>query len=274
MAGAVRPGNDGVILWIDGAHSPAENMRRDAALLAAAESGAAPVLRLFCFSPHGITLGMGQDPARELDLERCAGDGVTWAVRPTGGRAIFHADEWTYSLASPIDDADWGGSLDEVYARTSTLLIASLRRLGVPAEWAAGAARSPAIAGGPKATAAPCFASTARHEVEIGGRKLIGSAQRRTRSAVLQQGSVLLGPGHLRLADYLAIPDPDRARVRDRLEAASSHTAPWLGDSPPLPRWGEALQVEIAPLAGRFDGASGAFLLTSPKTGSYTRAFA
>jgi lipoate-protein ligase A len=263
-----------VILWIDGAHSPAENMRRDASLLAAAEAGAPPVLRLFSFVPHGITLGMGQDPARQLDLERCARDGVAWAARPTGGRAIFHADEWTYSLASPIAHPDWGGSLDAVYARVSALLIASLRRLGVPAEWAAGATRSPALAGSAAATAAPCFASTARHEVEIGGRKLIGSAQRRTRSAVLQQGSVLLGPGHLRLADYLAIADPDRARVRQRLEEASSHAGPWLPDSPPLARWGEALQAEIEGLTRRFDGASGAFLLTLPKTGSYTRAFA
>src|SRR5258705_2224055 len=79
-----------MILWVDGAHDPRENMRRDERLLAAAEGGAlaGPVLRLFTFAPAGITLGRAQDPARVLDLERCARDRVPWAVRPTGGRAI------------------------------------------------------------------------------------------------------------------------------------------------------------------------------------------
>jgi lipoate-protein ligase A len=231
------------------------------------------VLRLFSFSPHGITLGMGQDPARELDLGRCAADGIEWAVRPTGGRAIFHAEEWTYSLAAPIDDPSWGGALDAVYERASALLIASLRRLGVPAEWAAGAPRSPADPRGSSAAAAPCFASTARHEVELGGRKLIGSAQRRTRSAVLQQGSVLLGPGHLRLADYLAIPVAHRAIVRDRLDAASAQAGPCLGEGLALAAWGESVHLELGPGIRRVDGASGAFLLTLSETDSYTRAF-
>src|SRR5436853_3259927 len=93
-----------MLLWCDGGHDPAENMRRDAALLAAAEAdaGAPPVLRLFHFVPPGITLGRSQDPARTLDLERCRRDGVPWAVRPTGGRAVFHDAEWTYAFAAPL----------------------------------------------------------------------------------------------------------------------------------------------------------------------------
>ena len=75
-------------------------MRRDAALLERIDRAAAagadetePVLRLFCFAPPGITLGHAQRPERELDLERCRCEGVPWAIRPTGGRAIFHAQE-------------------------------------------------------------------------------------------------------------------------------------------------------------------------------------
>src|SRR4030095_15234407 len=108
-------------------------MRRDAALLAAAEAGAEPVLRLFRFRPHGITLGASQRPEVELDLDRCAADRVPWAVRPTGGRAIFHAEEWTYALACPLDDPDWGGPRDLAYGRISERVVAALRRLGVPA---------------------------------------------------------------------------------------------------------------------------------------------
>ncbi|HEV2104294.1 MAG TPA: hypothetical protein VGU27_01100, partial [Candidatus Eisenbacteria bacterium] len=98
-----------MILWLDGAHPPRRNMARDAGLLAAVADGrlAEPVLRLFAFAPHGITLGRLQDPARELDLERLARDRVPWAVRPTGGRAIFHAEEWTFSLTTPLAPAGW-----------------------------------------------------------------------------------------------------------------------------------------------------------------------
>src|SRR5262245_27998736 len=124
-----------MILWCDGPHDPAENMRRDAALLgrAAADPRFEPVLRLFRFEPHGITLGHAQRPDEVLDLDLCRADGVPSAVRPTGGRAIFHSEEWTYALVARIGDPAWGGTLSEAYARASRLLLASLHRLGVPA---------------------------------------------------------------------------------------------------------------------------------------------
>src|SRR5207247_2054678 len=141
-------GRPRVILWIDGSHAPEENMRRDAMLLANAEAGAPPVLRLFSFHPHGITLGAREHPEDTLDLERCRRDGIPWAVRPTGGRAIFHAEEWTYSLAAAIHDPLWGGTLSEAYDRASRLVLGSLRRLGVPAALAARPRRGPRPAAG------------------------------------------------------------------------------------------------------------------------------
>src|SRR5206468_2014463 len=122
---------------------------------AAAEAGAEPVLRLFRFAPHGITLGASQLPERELDLERCSADGIAWAVRPTGGRAIFHAQEWTYALAAPLDDPEWGGSQGEAYGRVSRLIVASLLRLGLPVSLARAmqrpSATEPRPAGAPAA---------------------------------------------------------------------------------------------------------------------------
>ncbi len=253
-----------MILWRDGGHDPAENMRRDEALLRAAETGAPPVLRLFLFTPPGITLGRAQDPARELDLERCRAAGVPWAVRPTGGRAIYHDEEWTYSLAAPLDDPEWGGALRHAYARASRLIAASLVRLGVPAALAPGGRGDLAPhAGRAGGAALPCFASTARHEIVIGGRKLVGSAQRRTARALLQQGSVLLGPSHLRLAELAALPEAARARARAGLEAASSHAGPWLGPRPPLERWAEALMAELPAGTGLVTGEEGLALLSA-----------
>ena len=246
-----------MILWCDGGHDPAENMRRDAALLEAAAAGAGPVLRLFCFDPAGITLGRAQDPARELDLGRCRAAGLPWAVRPTGGRAIYHDEEWTYSLAAGLADASWGGGLEAAYGRVSTLLVASLVRLGVPAMLAAGTARGDLAPRSARGAAAPCFASTARHEIVVEGRKLVGSAQRRTARALLQQGSVLFGPAHLGLADFLAVPDEVRERVRAELEAASAHAGRWLGTRPPLSRWADALHAELPPGTRRVEGDEG-----------------
>lgn len=258
-----------MFLWCDGGHDPAENMRRDAALLAAAEAGAPPVLRLFRFEPHGITIGHGQDPGAELDLERCRADGVPWARRPTGGRAIFHAEEWTYSLAAALEDPGWGGTLSEAYARVSDLVLRSLVRLGVPARRAGEDARGGASLERGEVSP-PCFASSTRHELALGRGKLVGSAQRRTRRALLQQGSVLLGGGHARLADYVAIADDRRAAWRAALERAAADASPHLGGTAPLERWADALLAELPSGVGRVAGAEGGFLLTLPESGSYT----
>jgi lipoyl(octanoyl) transferase len=259
-----------VILWCDGVHDVAENMRRDATLLAAAERGAPPVLRVFAFSPAGITLGMNQAPARALDLGRCAADGVRWALRPTGGRAIFHAQEWTYALAVPSDHPEWGGRPDDAYGRVSALVLRALVRLGVPAAQVPRRGSPTAGTGIRGSAAAPCFASTARYELVVGDGKLVGSAQRRTARAYLQQGSILLDDGHLRIADYLPLEADARERLREALRRAAGTAAPWLGSAPPLERFADALQAETGSRSTRVNGASGAFLLTVSGTGSYT----
>ncbi len=246
-----------MILWCDGAHDAPENMRRDAALLARVERGGPPVLRLFRFEPPGITLGRAQDPARELDLERCRAAGVLWAVRPTGGRAIYHDEEWTYSCAAPLGDSAWGGTLEQAYLAMSRVIVASLERLGVPAALAAGAARGSLEPRERRGPAAPCFASTARHEVVVRGRKVVGSAQRRTARALLQQGSVLLGPAHLRLVEFQALPDAERARVRAALQQTSADLRDIQGEGPPLDRWADALASVLPPTTGRLDGEEG-----------------
>jgi lipoate-protein ligase A len=264
-----------MILWCDGAHPPDENMRRDEALLGAIESACLAereasrpeaVLRLFRFAPYGITLGRSQDPSRALDLDRCHRDGVPWAVRPTGGRAIFHAEEWTYSLAAAIDDPDWGGSLSQAYERAATLILRSLLRLGVPAAFAP----RPAVRHASDPSGAACFAATARHEIVLGGRKLVGSAQRRGARALLQQGSVLLGAGHERLADYLGIAETERAAARIGLAAAATHAGDTLGADPPLERWAASLMAELPAATRSFEGEAGARLLTLAEARSYT----
>lgn len=251
-------------------------MAVDAASLAAAGAGAPPLLRLFRFEPPGITLGAHQLPERELDLERCRRDGVAWAVRPTGGRAIFHDEEWTYAFSCAVDEPGWGGSLPEAYERVTGLVARSLIRLGVPATLvgsAAGGRAGRGVTPGPRAAAgpaAPCFASVARHEVLLGGRKFVGSAQRRTARGLLQQGSVLLGEGHLRLPDYLAMPEAARERTRLRLAAGSAHAGRWIGSRAPIARWADAIAAVLGPGVRRVHGADGGFSVAPGGAAAYT----
>jgi lipoate-protein ligase A len=104
----------------------------------------------------------------------------------------------------------------------------------------------------------------------LGGRKLVGCAQRRGARALLQQGSVLLGPGHERLADYLRIPDQARTAARTTLAASATNAGLWLGPRPPLGRWADALLAELPLGTRRVEGAAGGHLLTLAETASYT----
>jgi len=167
-------------------------MARDAARLAQADE--APSLLWFTWDRPTITVGRLQDPGRALDLARCALDAVPVVRRPTGGRAVFHVDEWTYGAVVPLRHAALGGRLAD---SCRALVEAALSE-------AYGLVFDPAAAAAPDGPPAACFGRSFGYEAVVDGRKLMGSAQRRTGSALLQPGSLLVGPGHERLGDYLA----------------------------------------------------------------------
>ena len=119
--------------------------------------------------------------------------------------------------------------------------------LGVPVEFSPGSPRgagAPRAAGGP---ASPCFASAARNELTLAGRKFAGIAQRRVRGALLQQGSLLLGEAHLRLADYLRLDPRARELARASLAGATAHAGGVLGAAAPLDRLAAAIESFARP---------------------------
>jgi lipoate-protein ligase A len=111
--------------------------------------------------------------------------------------------------------------------------------------------------GGP---AAPCFASAARNELTLAGRKFAGIAQRRVRGALLQQGSLLLGDSHLRLADYLRLAPAAREAARAALAAATAHAGESLGAAAPLERLAKAIEA-VSPSREFLRGEAGAAAL-------------
>lgn len=187
----------------DGAHSGAVNMERDAQLLADHQPGQPPVLRIYRWQPAAITVGYNQD-LQKFDAAAVAEAGFGLVRRPTGGRAILHADELTYCVVGTSPGPLFGDSLHACYMKINEALLDFLKQLGIEADISAGESRE-------ESRGALCFKSAGQHEIRVKGRKIIGSAQRRTGGVFLQHGSILAGQGHLRLPEFVK-PEPG---VRD-----------------------------------------------------------
>lgn len=174
------------------------NMALDLALMEAAVSQQVGFLRLYRWKPFCLSFGCHEPALRRYDRAAIEARGLDVVRRPTGGRAVWHARELTYAVATP-DGAL--GSLREAYHRIHEALARALRALGADAELAP-ASR----AAGPGAGA--CFGSAAGGEVVIGSAKLVGSAQLRRDGGMLQHGSLLLADGQELVAELAGHPAP------------------------------------------------------------------
>lgn len=175
----------------------AANMALDEALmLGRLRHGSAPTLRFFGWAPPTISLGYGQRLDGRIDTGAAEAMGVGLVRRATGGSAILHEGpdlEITYSVAAAAGDFDGAAGLLETYRWIGEGLLAGLRALGAPVEMV------PVQPSDPAAMPAFCFARTGSFELEVDGRKLVGSAQRRQGAAFLQHGAIMLGAEPARL---------------------------------------------------------------------------
>jgi lipoate-protein ligase A len=206
-----------------------ENMAIDEELaLALVQGGTTATVRVYGWSPPAISLGWNQS-IDEIDLGRARDAGIDVIRRPTGGRAILHSEELTYSVTMLSERS----SVLEVYNRISVALVKGLELLGASARLEKSQPHFPTLYR--DVSSAACFASSARHEIKIGSQKLVGSAQRRYScpdggEVVLQHGSVLLGKDHRRLVDFLRLPHERLSRlVRSELEQHTTDLSSALG---------------------------------------------
>jgi lipoate-protein ligase A len=171
-------------------------MAGDTAILEAMRAGqAGPTLRFYRWTPACVTLGRFQPAEGNVRLDECARLGIDVVTRPTGGRAIFHDHEVTFSiLLAERDLPAAGANIMESYRALGCALVEGLRRLELPAELVdrhasarAGDPVSVMAAGNPA-----CFAAKARCDLMVAGKKLIGSAQQRKDGFILQQNSLPL----------------------------------------------------------------------------------
>jgi len=176
-------------------------------------------LRVYGWKPPAISLGWHQS-LDEIDVQKCAEAGIDVVRRPTGGRAILHSEELTYSVIMIAERA----SVLDAYQRISKALVHGLRTIGIDARLEKSQHHFPSLYR--LSSSAACFSSAARYEIHVNGRKLVGSAQRRFahtsgsgEEVVLQHGSILLGPDHLRIVDFFRMVDEGgRRALRRELE--------------------------------------------------------
>lgn len=200
------------------------NMALDEAIMQAVGAGEAPpTLRLYQWEPPCLSLGKRQ-PLSGVDLERCWREGVDVVRRATGGWAILHTDELTYSVnALPTDPRAEGAILD-AYRRLSAGLVAGLHRLGIPA------GMNPVDPLGVHNTSAACFEVPSAYEITIGEKKLIGSAQTRPQGRVLQHGSLPLTGDIARVVNYLWFQaEDDRTALAEHLRDRATTLGDVLG---------------------------------------------
>lgn len=161
-------------------------MAYDEAILESVATGESPpTVRFYGWLPPCLSLGFRQEWA-DVDPGLCNAQGWDIVRRPTGGRAILHVDELTYSVCAPLGEPRVQGSVLESYQRLSLALLTGLRLMGLAPVQAASSRGSDDSAG------PACFDVPSDYEITVNGRKLIGSAQVRKKQAVLQHGTLPL----------------------------------------------------------------------------------
>ncbi|TXK86180.1 biotin/lipoate A/B protein ligase family protein [Paenibacillus sp. N3.4] len=174
-----------------GDRSPAENMAIDEAILTAHSEGLVPpTVRFYGWNPATLSIGYFQKAA-EVDQEAVAREGIGFVRRPTGGRAVLHDKELTYSIIVAEDYPGIPRQVTEAYRVLSEGLLQGFRALGLEAEMVQ-LANDEEKEKYASAGSAACFDSPSWYELVVEGRKVAGSAQVRQKNVVLQHGSILL----------------------------------------------------------------------------------
>ena len=196
-------------LLVDAPATGAWNMAIDDVVLDGVASGSAPpTVRFYGWTPPCLSLGYFQQFS-VVNVEACRSLGVDVVRRPTGGRAILHDRELTYSVALPADVLGHDRGILPSYYRISRALQAGLGSLGIQTTTAPESAAGSTPEHGPI-----CFDRPSAHEILLDGRKLVGSAQVRRGLALLQHGSILIEPRMATMLECLHVPVADGSSRR------------------------------------------------------------
>lgn len=172
-------------------YSPYENMAVDEQMKAIYKTLSVPVLRLYSWRPYGISIGTYQDPSKDLNLKACEKAKIPVVRRMTGGGAIFHADELTYSLVCSDSDMDCKDApVKKTFETINSFILKTYSKFGFEAYYA----KETMPADSRAERAGFCFSGQEEYDVLIKGKKIGGNAQRRDKGLIFQHGSIPLAP--------------------------------------------------------------------------------
>lgn len=178
-----------------------------------------PVLRFYRWNPYCISLGANQR-IEQINLEKAQHDNIDIVFRPTGGRAILHAEELTYSVIYPINN---NTSVRNLYHNINMAIIKGLIDYDSRLTYLEMEDIQPNFPNIYKQSlSALCFAFPAKSEIKYAGKKLVGSAQKKMKDVLLQHGSILCGNFHLRIVDYLNIEKEEIPAVSNKLISSTT----------------------------------------------------
>jgi len=241
------------LLLEDGPMNGAENMARDEYILKRVmEREGEAILRLYYFKPAAVSVGYHQDPAKILDLDAMKDDRIDLVRRITGGRALLHSEEFTYCLAASPRGNELGDSVGETFTAISGALVEALSGMGVKARLSAGGRSS-----GAGGRSSPCLVSVSRYEITAEGRKIAGSAQRRSGGSFLQHGSILAGPASGGIARYLP---PEYRNISGRVTSIMEETGT-------KPRFSSFTEAVVGAFEATFGAAFDRIRLTPEELG-------
>jgi len=207
------------------------NMAIDEAIMIAHREGLVPpTIRFYQWSPAAVSLGYFQNLEKEIDVDVCKNLGIDIVRRPTGGKAVLHDKELTYSFIIRENHPLVNGSILETYKKISGGIIRGLSYLGIKAELVPLREKLKSAPSGNEAKSkiphsdikSICFSVPSQYEVQVKGKKIVGSAQVRKREIVLQHGSLLIELEKDKLFSVFNFPS---AKIREKLKTGFKATS-------------------------------------------------
>jgi lipoyl(octanoyl) transferase len=182
--------------------------------------------RLYRWQPYCISLGAGQE-FNSVDIKKAEEDNIDVVKRPTGGRAVLHAEEVTYSVILPVDILS---SARQTYFEINAALSVGLKSYHPLLSDIEMEQKQTDFSKFYKTPAGSiCFAAPSKNELKYSGKKIVGSAQRKMDKVLLQHGSILCGPFHKNITKYLYLPEAEIKGINDEVEQKTADIQSVLG---------------------------------------------
>lgn len=213
-------------LFIDDFSNAAMNMALDETLLRQQiNNSLPPSIRFYRWKPAALSVGCLQKVQDEIDLEMCRKHDIDFVRRPTGGKAVLHDDELTYSITIPASHRKMGGSgVVDSYLTISKALVRALHLCGIKCSIA-----PKIVPGQAKRGTKICFETPSTYEVIADNKKIIGSAQLRDQGVILQHGSVPIDWDPEKIFDVMGIPKEGRELYHNKFHERATTITKELG---------------------------------------------